>query len=128
MMGETVAEWPLCMRILLSPFLLLWFGARVYMLPCIGIAFQRMLRCCCRGFLRHVCCGCGLTFTDSVGCLPSTWSGLELFIFEYWCVFSDSVDSCPAFGSGARDEREAAVLNLDLLMQIVPERGCGRQR
>ncbi|CAN0437039.1 unnamed protein product [Pylaiella littoralis] len=65
MMGESVAEWPLCLRILLSPFLLLWFGARVYMLPCIGVAMQRMLRCCCRGILRHLCCGCGLTFTDS---------------------------------------------------------------
>lgn len=66
MMGESVAEWPLCLRIVLSPLLLLWFGTRVYVLPCIGVAMQRMLRCCCRGFLRHVCCGCGLTFTDTV--------------------------------------------------------------
>lgn len=66
MMGEVVAEWPLFLRIILSPILLIYFGARVYVLPCIGIALQRALRCCCRGFLRHVCCGCGLTFTDRV--------------------------------------------------------------
>ena len=66
MMGEVVAEWPLFLRIILSPILLIYFGARVYVLPCIGIAFQRALRCCCRGILKHVCCGCGLTFTDGV--------------------------------------------------------------
>ncbi|CAB1120630.1 unnamed protein product [Ectocarpus sp. CCAP 1310/34] len=75
MMGESVAEWPLCMRIVLSPLLLLWFGTRVYVLPCIGVAMQRMLRCCCRGFLRHVCCGCGLTFTDTVRLLSPARKG-----------------------------------------------------
>lgn len=68
MMGESVAEWPLLLRIILSPILLLYFGARVYVLPCIGIALQRCARCCCRGFLKYFCCGCGLTFTDSVSC------------------------------------------------------------
>lgn len=64
MRGGTVAEWPLCLRVVLSPILLCYFGGIVYVLPCFAIFFQRLGRFCCRGFLRHVCCGRGLTFTD----------------------------------------------------------------
>lgn len=65
MIGEEVEKCPFILRVVFSPFLILWYGARIYFFPCIVVGLQRTGRCCL-GCLQRVFCGLDWTFADKV--------------------------------------------------------------